>query len=285
MNRTIASMLLCTVAGLGLAGCSHRGGNVEVRPVSSTEMLASTDVEEALRTGRDHLAAGRYGLAITQFRNATLLDPRSAAAQNGLAVAYASIGRTDLARRHFERAIAYAPDEASYRRNYARLSETRLRTMLAAAQRESVADHRDITAPKPAMDHSALVVLHTMGTTHPVLEPIANRASGPRLAATGDTGQGPVRVVTNAPAPVASFRSGQARVPVWSIVTKRAPLTVTVPVGNDRPTMERVSAQRLRLRTGTATAGLTDSCDDETDTRVATLRAGALSTRILSCRS
>ena len=68
--------------------------------------------EAAPVTGREHLAAGRYGLAIEKFRKAMKADPNSVATLNNLAAAYDHIGRYDLAAYHYERALALDPDSA-----------------------------------------------------------------------------------------------------------------------------------------------------------------------------
>lgn len=283
MNKTIVSIMFVTLAAPGLAGCSHRSSRVDVRPVSSAEMLASTDVDALLEAGRGHLAANRYGLAITQFRNAVLLDPRSAAAQNGLAVAYASIGRADLARRHFEQAIAYAPGEEVYKRNYARLSETRLRTMLAAAQRESAGDS-PARSERVTAQGAAVVALHTTGVARPALEAIMNRATGPSLAVTKGEEREMVRLVTNAPAPVAVRERQAPRIPVWRITTARQPLT-TAAASGDRPAIERLSGQRLLLRTEAASAERPGSCGAASERPLVAVRAATLSAKIVSCPS
>jgi tetratricopeptide (TPR) repeat protein len=55
--------------------------------------------------GKLHLAAGRYGLAIDRFGQALARDRGSVDALNGLAIAYARLGRLDVARAYFERAL------------------------------------------------------------------------------------------------------------------------------------------------------------------------------------
>ena len=298
MNKSIASTLFLTLAGVGLAGCSHRGERVAVRPLSSNAMLASTNLEGLLTSGRDQLAAGHYGLAIAQFRNAVLLDPQSAAAQNGLAVAYAQIGRTDLARRYFERAIAYAPDEAAYRRNYARLGAVQpfARPVMSASV--------DVSGNGPAPVQGAMVALRTTGNGKPRLEALGHRSSGPHLA-TADTPEGGrklVRLVTRTPdsapptvpAPVMmaattapESRAADARpnsAPVWRIVTSR-PATSPAVTPADQPRMERVSARRLHLRTGSDTADISSGCAATNGQASVATPAGTLTARIISCRS
>lgn len=66
----------------------------------------------ALDNGRALLAANNPAQAISAFRIALDAAPQSVAALNGLAVAYDRLGRADLARQHFEMALALEPDAA-----------------------------------------------------------------------------------------------------------------------------------------------------------------------------
>jgi tetratricopeptide (TPR) repeat protein len=75
----------------------------------------------ALADGRRQLATGQYGLAISRFREAAVKADNAAAAHNGLGVAYAQLGRADLARRYFLAAIAEAPSDPRYVANLERL--------------------------------------------------------------------------------------------------------------------------------------------------------------------
>lgn len=95
---------------------------VAIRPAASNLSLHSGDASALIEAGRDQLREQNFGLAVSSFREALLAEPESAAANNGLGIAYASIGRDDLARRYFERALAFAPEDGSYRRNLDRLA-------------------------------------------------------------------------------------------------------------------------------------------------------------------
>lgn len=77
-----------------------------------TEKPAVSSLEASLTRGRDHFAAGHYGLAVEAFRDAIERDPNSVAALNGLAAAYDQIGRYDLAIYHYERALTLEPGSA-----------------------------------------------------------------------------------------------------------------------------------------------------------------------------
>lgn len=120
--RRKSFLLVCSLAALTLAACSNRIETVMVHPAGMTKGVQPAGAEELITAGRGFLAKQNYGLAIAQFREALRFDPASAAAHNGLGIAYASIGRDDLAKRYFERAIGFASDNASYRRNFEHLA-------------------------------------------------------------------------------------------------------------------------------------------------------------------
>ncbi len=111
------------------------------------------DSDAALAMGRRQLATGQFGLALETFRSVLRRNPRSAAAQNGLGVAYAKIGRADLARRHFEHALAAEPANTAFARNLARLggdAPGQVATVAVAASISSNDTRATPTAFKPA---------------------------------------------------------------------------------------------------------------------------------------
>jgi tetratricopeptide (TPR) repeat protein len=122
MRRSLP-LSLALLAGTVLQGCAHRAHDLSIRPIEPAELMALGSTERLLADGRRYLSDQKFGLAISAFRAAIQTDNRSAAAENGLAVAYASLGRIDLAQRHFELATLYEPGNESYRRNYARLTD------------------------------------------------------------------------------------------------------------------------------------------------------------------
>lgn len=117
----IAKLALLLVAGNILCSCSSTQPNIMVRAVAPPDMGGAGASNDVLVTARSRLEDGHLGLAISLFRQAAEADPQSAAAQNGLGVAYAKLGRPDLARSHFEQAAALAPNNLAYGRNLAQL--------------------------------------------------------------------------------------------------------------------------------------------------------------------
>lgn len=108
-----------------LGGCSSLFGpraSLDIQPVGKHDPAAGVI---ALEEGRDHLRAGNPGMAIVSLQIATG-DPASVAdAHNALGVAYAMLGRGDLAERYFQRAIAENPDEPKFAANLARYYRSR----------------------------------------------------------------------------------------------------------------------------------------------------------------
>ena len=121
------------IGAMTLSACSSGRSPLEVRAAGQGAAPIQSGAQMA-QAARQHLDAEQYGLAVGQFRELLIINPDSAFAHNGLAVAYDAIGRTDLARRHFERALLLAPQNATYARNVARLASRDAQLALAKAQ-------------------------------------------------------------------------------------------------------------------------------------------------------
>ena len=130
MKRILAGALLATM----LAGCQsifgHHSARLDVRPVGEAQTAAAAAI--ALEEGRQHLIRGEVASAIVALRTASS-DPATAApAHNGLAVAYAMLGRGDLAERYFQQAIAEDPADQRFSANLARFYQSREAAMAKA---------------------------------------------------------------------------------------------------------------------------------------------------------
>lgn len=103
--------LILAVLPFTAAGCADSIS--DFRATSSgfawtAEDLATSPYER----GKEHYAAGRYGLAVKQFEAALGQDSRSVEALNGLAAAFDRLQRFDLAERYYLRALGVDPENA-----------------------------------------------------------------------------------------------------------------------------------------------------------------------------
>jgi hypothetical protein len=146
MRQTLQFTAL-TAGALLLGGCQLFTSNTArlQAGIRVPEQLPHRDyAEQQLAAGRAALTTKNYVSAITAFRNAMFEPEFAAAAHNGLGVAYAGIGRNDLAERYFRLAIAEDPAIQSYADNLVRLQ----RANFAAEQaRMARAEARPVTVP------------------------------------------------------------------------------------------------------------------------------------------
>ena len=134
MRKTF-SVLALSVASLALGGCQALFGTSSLASRAPTVDVASLDMSDyftaRLEAGRVHLAHGRPASAVTAFRQASYDGAHAGRAYNGMGVAYAQMGRQDLARRYFEMAVAADPVDERFARNLARLSNSTLPNLAA----------------------------------------------------------------------------------------------------------------------------------------------------------
>jgi tetratricopeptide (TPR) repeat protein len=148
-----------------LAGCTEEG-RWSVRPLKTGfaegEQPASFRVNEA----RAHFALGNVALAAEGFRRALREDPASVDALNGLAACYDRMGRFDLSRTYYEKALALAPGDARLYVNLALSLDLQDKVDEAAAlRREASSRFAAIHAPVPLAAPAA--PLQTGGTAEP----------------------------------------------------------------------------------------------------------------------
>lgn len=102
---TRSGLLTLMLAGV-VSACA--GDTLDVRVASSTVLYETS----TMARGKEHFAAGRYGLALTEFRSAVANSPMSIEALNALAATYDQIQRFDLADQFYQRALVHAPDSS-----------------------------------------------------------------------------------------------------------------------------------------------------------------------------
>lgn len=122
-SAVLALLLVAPLSGcssfLGLA-FGHRAASLPVlagnAPTPDVPIPANAGTEE----GRQLLAAGQTGSAVEAFQRALAAGEPAGAASNGLAVAYARIGRADLAERYFVQALHAEPLNEDFAANMRR---------------------------------------------------------------------------------------------------------------------------------------------------------------------
>jgi len=130
------------VAAIGLllllSACTG-ATEIAVRPQPGTlapgQQTASFRVAEA----RSYFRLGSIGLAAEGFRRALREEPASVDALNGLAACYDKMGRFDLSRSYYERALALAPGDARLYANLATSLALQGKTAEASAVRAELA--------------------------------------------------------------------------------------------------------------------------------------------------
>jgi tetratricopeptide (TPR) repeat protein len=123
MRKPTLSLLLLAVAAVPLGGCSLFGksNNFTAQKSSSRQFKTEDFAVARLAAGREALDRGHWAEAITAFRDARHLPRLAAQAYNGTGVAYAELGRADLAERYFLLAVAEAPEDRRFAANLSRL--------------------------------------------------------------------------------------------------------------------------------------------------------------------
>lgn len=148
--------------------------------------------------GRDALNLQQFGLAIASFRAAQQFPEHAPDAYNGLGVAYANLGRPDLAARYFEMAIAARPADRRFAANLERLNanltEQRLASVAAAASAGEQAGATPVRtlAGGITLDHATLPLRRISGTEVAIGAPVsakAQRAAPAALAANRGDGR------------------------------------------------------------------------------------------------
>lgn len=141
MRGGIKALLATTL--LASAGCAADKGQLEVRAIADPLTKAIGPGDPAIAEARGLLAMGSVGLAIEAYRKVLRDKPDSFEALAGLAECYDQMGRYDLSRAKYERALAIAPKNPVLLRTFAASLERQGRAGEALALRaEATADER-----------------------------------------------------------------------------------------------------------------------------------------------
>lgn len=122
---------------LALAGCSVMR-SIGLAPQKREAPVVFVQNDILTEIGRSQLDQGNPGLAIASFRKALETGEQRAPALNGLGVAYARVGRYDLAEINFRSAAEADPQNERYAANLAKLLQTSGTERLSALQRKQV---------------------------------------------------------------------------------------------------------------------------------------------------
>lgn len=126
MRNTLILRASAIALLVSLGGCQFLGKLNLARSGSKEEQQAKAQraMPSSLAEGREHLRANRNGRAIDAFNLALVRGEDPAAAFNGLGVAYARVGRNDLAYRFFKKANVSDPNNPVYASNLIRLVDS-----------------------------------------------------------------------------------------------------------------------------------------------------------------
>jgi len=141
--KTAIRLTTCVIAAFALSGCQgfvdkfSFGGKGAQRAEASAAVFGNDELEN----GRAALKAGYPAAAIQQFRMAALNEDVAADAFNGLGVAYAKLGRADLAERYFKMAVSLDGSNPKFAANLDRFYNSALgNSVRALAMRKKEAE-------------------------------------------------------------------------------------------------------------------------------------------------
>ena len=119
LRNAFAMISVLALGGCQFFGNMHVAHNAQIG--QPAEASASALPAAAIQEGREHLRGNRTGLAIEAFNRALASGEDPALAYNGLGVAYARLGRPELAYRFFKKAAMSDPANPMFAHNLAAL--------------------------------------------------------------------------------------------------------------------------------------------------------------------
>jgi hypothetical protein len=115
MNRLMLNAT-SVLAMLMLGACSGNFAENKAPMVQPTGSLVTAN--DLVSRGKEHFAAGRFGLALNSFQQAKLAGGDTAEVLDALAAGYDRIGRFDLSGRFYRQALALAPQSPEILNNF-----------------------------------------------------------------------------------------------------------------------------------------------------------------------
>lgn len=143
-KSTLIRFATCATIAMSLSGCQgiwntlgFGGPKDDIRRADAAQPLFGA---EELEQGRMALKSGHVTRAIQQFRLAAMDENSAADAFNGLGIAYARLGRADLAERYFKMAVSLDSGNPKFAANLDRFYNSALgNSTRALAMREEEA--------------------------------------------------------------------------------------------------------------------------------------------------
>lgn len=170
---------LVLLISLAATSCASPTPETRIRPAGAAP------VSGTVADGEAQLALGNVALAMENFRKALREQPSDIRAMSGLALSYEDMGRTDLARKWLETALAVAPDnpellhqladvldlQGSHDQAVAVRAEAAVDArLIARATNAALAQHN---APAPSMKPASSVTV-VLPPPNPAVQPSPN---------------------------------------------------------------------------------------------------------------
>jgi tetratricopeptide (TPR) repeat protein len=143
-----ATSILCLAASFGAVSCTS--SDLQLRPIKSALADGRQPADFRVAEGNGQLALGNVALALESYRKALREQPDSVEALVGVATCYDRMGRFDLSRRHYEAALAVAPNDFDLYALFAQSLELQGRAGEAAQVKKELAAR--VVAPEAARD-------------------------------------------------------------------------------------------------------------------------------------
>ena len=220
-----------TVAMLSIAACTGEQGKLQIRASATPLAAGHQAVPFRIAEARGHLAIGNVALALEAFRKALREEPSSIDAMMGVAACYDRMARFDLARRHYESALAIAPGNTQLLGAFAGSLDLQGRKSEAASVRAEINQRIALAAQKSAPQPAAVPT----APSHSVEVALAEQAR-PVKAAPRHTS------VERAPAPL-PIPAEAVTPPPRAVATPAIGRSVTVALPPARPVTQAVPAK------------------------------------------
>jgi tetratricopeptide (TPR) repeat protein len=232
--KKVPATLAALAVVMPLSGCQSfiNAFNFGDHTRSTQPLFGQADLEE----GRRLLADGQYGNAIPALQRAALNRQTAPDAANALGVAYARIGRGDLAERYFRAAVTLSPQDAKFAANLERFYASDLAQDMRTLHAQKEEARKAYT--EFAQSESGI-------SEKPVNEERLVTSGGERRKITLERGMATARIALDGAEPQ------KARVRVRTAEAGDAPVAQTTSVRvrvSGQPVRPRVSARPTEVR-------------------------------------